>query len=63
MVGAIVSIQVGAAIATTLFDDVGPGGAVFLRIFFAALVLVVIWRPAVRPAAGGRDVLALGVLL
>ena len=35
----------------------------FLRIFFAAVVLLAIWRPAIRPAEGGRDVLALGVLL
>ena len=38
VIGGIVSVQVGAAIATTLFDEVGPGGAVFLRIFFAAIV-------------------------
>ena len=58
------SIQVGAAIATTLFDEVGPGGAVFLRIFFAAVVLMALWRPALRvPEAGAKDVLALGVLL
>jgi inner membrane transporter RhtA len=59
-----VSIQVGAAIATTLFDEVGPGGAVFLRILFAAVLLLALWRPALRiPEAGARDVLALGVLL
>jgi inner membrane transporter RhtA len=61
---AIVSVQIGAAIATTLFDEIGPGGAVFLRIFFAAIVLLAIWRPALRiPEAGARDVVALGVLL
>ncbi len=63
VLGGIVSVQVGAAIATTLFDEVGPGGAVFLRIFFAAVVLMVLWRPALRLEAGARDVLALGVLL
>jgi inner membrane transporter RhtA len=64
VLGGIVSIQVGAAIATTLFDEVGPGGAVFLRIFLAAAVLMVLWRPALRvPENGARDVLALGVLL
>ena len=63
VIGEIVSIQVGAAIATTLFDEVGPGGAVFLRIIFAAIVLVALWRPALRPDAGGRDIVALGVLL
>jgi inner membrane transporter RhtA len=59
----IVSVQVGAAIATTLFDEVGPGGTVLLRIFFAALVLGLLWRPALRPEAGGRDIVTLGVLL
>ena len=64
VIGAIVSIQVGAAIATTLFDEVGPGGAVFVRILFAAIVLMAIWRPALRvPEAGAKDVLALGALL
>src|SRR5438034_9728838 len=29
------SVQFGSAIARTLFDDVGPGGAVLLRIGFA----------------------------
>ena len=58
------SVQVGAAIATTLFDEVGPGGAVFLRIFFAAIVLMAIWRPALRiPETGAKDVLALGLIL
>ena len=57
------SVQVGAAIATTLFDEVGPGGAVFLRIFFAAVVLMALWRPRLRVENGARDVVALGVLL
>lgn len=63
VLSAIVSIQVGAAIATTLFDEVGPGGAVFLRISLAAMVLVALWRPSTRLEVGRGDVLALGVLL
>ncbi len=39
------SLQVGAAFAVTLFDDLGPGGAAFLRLGFAAIVLWAIWRP------------------
>jgi inner membrane transporter RhtA len=42
---AIASVQLGAAFAKSLFDDVGPSGAVFLRVVFAALVLCAIWRP------------------
>src|SRR3954462_2886733 len=44
----IASVQWGAAIATTLFDDVGPGGTVMMRILFAAVILVVLCRPSLR---------------
>src|SRR3954449_6324839 len=44
----IASVQWGAAIATTLFDDVGPGGTVMMRIVFAAVILVALWRPSLR---------------
>jgi inner membrane transporter RhtA len=47
----IISVQLGAAIAKSLFDSLGPGGTVFLRIAFAALVLSVL----VRPKLGGHD--------
>jgi inner membrane transporter RhtA len=36
---AIASVQLGSAIATHLFSALGPGGAAFLRLAFAALVL------------------------
>lgn len=39
------SPQIGAAFAITLFDQLGPGGAAFLRLTFAAIVLWAIWRP------------------
>jgi inner membrane transporter RhtA len=42
---AAVSPQVGAALAVTLFDELGPAGAAFLRLAFAAIVLWAIWRP------------------
>lgn len=44
----IVSVQLGAAIAKGLFDALGPGGTVFLRISFAALVLLLLVRPKLR---------------
>ena len=47
----IVSAQLGAAVAKSLFDALGPGGTVFLRIAFAALVLFLL----VRPKLGGYD--------
>jgi inner membrane transporter RhtA len=41
-------VQFGSALAKTLFDQVGPGGTVFLRLVLAALVLALIWRPSLR---------------
>jgi inner membrane transporter RhtA len=65
VLGGIVSVQVGAAFATTLFDELGPSGTVFLRIAFAAILLLAIWRPALRLGAGEvrRDVVLLGLVL
>jgi inner membrane transporter RhtA len=45
VLGGICSIQVGAAFATTLFDDLGPAGTSFLRLLFAAVLLLALWRP------------------
>lgn len=42
------STQVGAAIAKSLFNELGPAGTVFLRVGFAALVLLLLWRPQLR---------------
>jgi inner membrane transporter RhtA len=40
-------VQFGSGLARTLFDDAGPGGTVFLRVLFAALLLAAIWRPRI----------------
>ena len=48
------SVQAGSALATTLFDNLGPAGTVWLRTLFGALILVAIWRPAVRVVASVR---------
>ena len=58
-------MQCGAAVATTLFDEVGAVGTVMVRLGFAALVLVVIWRPGLAGLRGpqARDVLLFGVSL
>jgi inner membrane transporter RhtA len=45
VVAAVTSLQFGAGFAVTLFDELGPGGAAFLRQAFAAAVLIAIWRP------------------
>jgi inner membrane transporter RhtA len=44
----VTSIQFGAALAATMFDDLGPAGTSALRLGFAALILVVLMRPRVR---------------
>ena len=61
----IVSVQAGAATATTLFDEVGPAGAVFLRALFAALVLLPFARIRISEAnpTARRDLVAFGVVL
>jgi inner membrane transporter RhtA len=51
---AVGSVQFGSALAKTLFDQVGPGGIVFLRLLLAALVLTLIWRPTIK-GHGRRD--------
>ena len=44
----IISVQIGSALAKHLFDEVGSFGTVALRLFFAALVLMLWWRPGLR---------------
>ena len=61
--GSIVSVQCGAALATTLFDSVGSSGAVFLRALFGALALLALTRgaPLLMREWRHRDVVLLGV--
>ena len=65
VLGGVASVQFGAAFAKTLFDEVGPGGAVWLRVLFAALILCALWRPALRGRSGAhwRLILAYGFVL
>lgn len=41
----MITVQLGAALAKDLFGALGPAGVVFLRVGFAALVLLAFWRP------------------
>jgi inner membrane transporter RhtA len=49
--GSAISVQFGAAIATHLFSEVGPAGAVTLRLTFAAVALLVVNLPKRRGIA------------
>ena len=62
---AVGSVQFGAALARTLFDEAGPAGTVLVRVGIAAIVLAVLWRPAVRGHGreGWRLAVAFGVSL
>jgi inner membrane transporter RhtA len=65
VVAAIVSAQLGASLAKFLFASLGPLATVSLRSAFAALILLVVWRPHFRgrPRADLLAALALGVTL
>ena len=54
VLGAIASVQWGAALATTVFDDAGVLGTVFMRVAFGAAVLAVLWRPSPRDHSRGE---------
>src|SRR6185312_14833985 len=52
LVFGMITVQLGAALAKDLFSSLGPAGVVFLRVGFAALTLLVIWRPWRLRASG-----------
>jgi inner membrane transporter RhtA len=60
VLGAIASVQFGAAIAVTLFARIGPGGAVFLRLLGGTIILVPLWRPRWR-GRSRRDLMIAGL--
>jgi inner membrane transporter RhtA len=65
VLGGIASVQLGAAVAKTLFGEVPPTGMVWLRLVTSAVVLGLLARPALRGRS--RDdwlvVVAFGVTL
>lgn len=64
VIGAISSIQIGAALATGLFDEIGAGGVVFLRALVSAILLTIIWRPSFRmDREAAKLALAFGAVL
>ncbi len=65
LLGAMTSVQVGSAFADRTFAHAGPGGVAFLRVLFAALVLLVVARPSLRGRTSRevRLVVAYGLVL
>lgn len=51
VLGAVASVQSGAAIATRLFPDVGPGGTVLLRLLLSGVLVSAVARPSLRQHA------------
>lgn len=47
-VTAMVTVQLGAALSTRMFDEVGPGGTAWLRLLAGGVIFVIIARPRVR---------------
>ena len=61
----VTSVQIGAAIAKSLFDQLTPTGLVTLRLLFGAILLGLLFRPRVRgrPASELWLALAFGLTL
>ncbi len=62
---AIISVQMGAAVGKGLFSAIGPLGTTFLRLGFAAVLLLILWRPQVRGLTRAQyiNVLLFGIVL
>jgi inner membrane transporter RhtA len=65
VLGGVVSVQLGAAVAKGLFPALGPAGTVLVRVATAAVVLLLAARrPVLRlPAGSVRLVVAFGLVL
>ncbi|GIE94735.1 EamA family transporter [Paractinoplanes rishiriensis] len=65
VLAAIASVQVGSAVARTLFDDLGASGITLLRLLLGGLIVAVVARPAVRSwsLAAWRAAALLGVAM
>jgi inner membrane transporter RhtA len=62
-VAAMLSVQLGAALSTRLFVDVGPAGTAWLRLTFGALVFLLVGRPKIAGMSwpDWRTPIALGI--
>lgn len=60
---AMVSVQTGASFAKGLFPLAGAAGATTLRLFFASLALLIIWRPWRHKSLNYKSLLFYGLSL
>ncbi|MFB7248872.1 EamA family transporter [Streptomyces populi] len=60
-VAAMTSVQLGAAVSTWMFEETGPLGTAFLRLAWAALMLLLWARPSLR-GRSRSDLLVVGAL-
>jgi inner membrane transporter RhtA len=58
VLAAVMSVQIGAALAKSLFDQLGPAGVFSLRLFFGAALMLVVWRPRIRSHSRAELLLA-----
>lgn len=65
VIGSIVSLTVGTSYGKYLFPHIGPEGTAVYRVAFAALILLVCWRPWKIPLAPGSlgPILCYGITL
>jgi inner membrane transporter RhtA len=65
VLSAIASVQVGSAVARTLFDDLGSAGMTLMRLALAAVILGIAFRPKVGAwsAAAWRAAALLGLAM
>jgi len=65
ILGSVISVQFGAAISVTIFDEVGVAGSTLLRLAFASLFLLLLSRPKVAQWSRTqvKTVLLFGVVL
>lgn len=59
VLGSIISVQMGAAVAKTLFPAVGPYGMTTLRTVMGAVMLAFVWRPWQGRFPGRRAMFAI----
>ncbi len=65
VLGGVVSVQFGGALAATLVPEIGAGGSVLLRIGFAAAILLAVARPRLtgHDRRAWQTVVAFGIAL